>query len=491
MMNSQSFEKTPRSDRVEDGSDSPTASGQARRSGPLRRLWKAWLWLTGPRPERFDEGIAGRERLRRSRLTSVLLILVAVVIALLIPSTFTIPTLWQPILILATLGILAALLNRTGQVTLSGLTIIILADISLSQNILRQPYGLTNTTVADLYLLVIPILIAGMVLPHVFIPITGAIQVLISIAIFQYLPHDSLLTQEIAKVDGNQGYTSVLGPILLHVCGVGIVWLYAWSVDRAILRASRAEDLAAARAHIDEQARQIAGQKQRLEHGIHAIQEVQARVANGEYSARVSLQENELLPLGVSFNLMAERLGRFERIEREYQRLEGALQQLLDACTALGNGIAPPAQRATGTLADRIFPFLTHFHQLGAQLLQGSTLAEDLRSVMQRQHEYITELENRLINSLSLAKDLAIETIQVVPRALEEYTSGSPGTLKESTSGPLRQPGEKTSEHINLLFDRQIALLEQAKTYCKQANHLGTRCTMGARILSQQLKEAG
>lgn len=491
MMNSQSFDKAPRFDFVEDRSDSPEASRQARRSGPMRRLWKAWLWLTGPRPERFGESVAGQERLRRSRLISVLLIVDVVVFILLVFGALANPLLWIPVLITIGLGLVAALLNRAGWPVLAGLVFITLVDADLVEFMLSQPHGLTVGSLIDFDLMVLAVLISGMILPRQLILITGALHILGIIVIFRMVPHDPILNEEIQLHEGGQAYAALLGSIVLQFCGACIVWLYAWSVDRAILRASRAEELAAARAHIDEQARQIAAQKQRLEHGIHALQEVQARVANGEYGARVSLQDNELLPLGVSFNLMAERLGRVERIEQEYRRLENALQQLLDACTALGRGIAPATLRATGTLADRIFPFLTHFHQLSAQLLQGSALAEDLRSVMQRQHEYITELENRLLNSLSLAKDLAIETLQVVPRAPEERVSGSLGGVKERTSGPLSQPGEKASGHINLLFDQQIALLEQAKTYCQQANHLGTRCTMGARILSQQLKEAG
>ncbi len=481
MRNSQSFTDRERADVLTRQDDSGQPPQRARRTGLLRWLWKAWLWLTGPRPERFGNDLADQERLRRSRLISALLLLVAVVIALVIPSTFTVAGLWQPLLIQAVLGMVAALLNRSGYVRLSGLTVIILADVSIGQNILRQPYGLTNTTLADLYLLVIPVLIAGMVLPHVFIPISGAIQVILSIAIFQSLPHDVLLTQEIEKVDGGQGYTSLLGPILLHVCGSTIVWLYAWSVDRAILRASRAEELADARARLNEQARQIAEQKQRLEQGIHALQEVQARVANGEYSARVSLYDNELLPLGVSFNLMAERLGRVERIEREYQRLENALQQLLDTCDALARGAAPGPTRATGTAVDRVFPFLVRLHQLSAQLNEGSALAEDLRAVLQRQVEQLSLAEARLIGSLSLAKDLAIELAQALRQASGEISGGLLGAEGKNQA-------DTSATHINTLLDEQIKLLEQVKLYDGAARDLGTRCMQGARILSQRLK---
>jgi len=506
MMNSQSFNPFKGSAFLEEPGDSPLEPQQGHHSGPVWRLWKAWLWLTGPRPERFGTGTAARETLRRSRLISALLILVAIVIILLAPSALTIPNLWQPILILAAPGVLAAILNRYGRVTLSGLVIIALADASITQNIARQQYGLTNTTAADLYLLVIAVLVAGMVLPNLFIPITGALQVLISIALFKYLPHDTLLSQEIQKVDGGMEYTSVLGPILLQVCGTFIVWLYAWSVDRAIVRASRAEELAEARARLNDQARQINERKQRLEAGISALQAVQARVANGEYSARVSLEGNELLPLAVSFNLMAERLGRVERIEQDHHRLEQALQQLLDTCNVIARGATPAAMRTTGTPADRVFPFLVRLHKYASQLTQGSGLAEDLRTVLQHQHEYLVQTEAKLIGALALARDLAIETVQIVPRVSGEITSGSLRTSSKTgedgtaASGPLRAGGSPDARenaqaevraHISNLLDQQAALLEQANRYCQQARDLGTRCTQGARIISQRLKEAG
>ncbi len=499
-------------------SESLPMSRPARPAGPisrfLRSIRKSWLWLTGPRPERFGTSTAAQETLRRSRLISATLVLAVIVIALLIPSALKIPDLWQPILILGALGLLAALLNRSGHVTTSGLIVIIMADLSISQNIIRQPYGLTNTTMADMYLLVIPILIAGMVLPSRFIPLTGAIQVLISIAIFYGLKHDDLLKQEIAKVDGGQAYTAVLGPILLYICGTGIVWLYAWSVDHAILRASRAEELAEARARISEQARQLADQKQRLEAGISALQAVQARVANGEYSVRASLYDNELLPLAVSFNIMAERLGRVEKIEQEHRRLEKAVEQLLDGCNAIARGVAPAAMRATGTLVDRAFPFLTRAYRCASEMIQGSALLDDLRVVLLRQHDYLAQIEANLIASLSLAKDLAIEVVHPLRQTPGDISSSPLGTKTppaSSISEAKSTPGSGQAEtrnsgglgstsrsesqaainaRINALLDQQIRLLEQTNKYCSQASDLGTRCMQGARMLSQRFKEA-
>lgn len=511
MMNSQPFNPYPAS-ALADEEFTSSSHPQRSHKGPFWQLWKAWLWLTGPRPGRFGTSIAGQERLRRSRLVSVLLTVVAAAILLLIPGALAQPLLWQAVLVDAVFGLVVLLLNRVGRVTLSGLVLIALIDISTINFIITQAHsnprdpGLSNTGAAVFYLLMLPVLNAGMILPNRLIPVIGALQVALTVVVFSQLPHSHLLQEEIQASNGGQTYNAILGPILLQVCGAAIVWLYSWSVDHAILRASRAEELAEARARLNVQARQIADQKGRLEEAIRMVQAVQSRVANGDYSARVSLQENDLLPLAVSFNILAERLGRTKNIEQDYHRLEGAVQHLLEVCASLARSAAPTAMRATGTMVDRIYPFLTRFQQTGSRLTQIGTMVEDVHDVLQHQHDYLSQLENRLIGSLTLAKDLAIETVQVSSRAATERASGSLGTQAGISRGPLGAAGGRVSGpmgaeqsevrsadflRINTLFDQQIGMLEQAKAFCVQASDLGKRCTTGTRILSQRLKEAG
>lgn len=487
MMNRQSMYPPLPTDQM--GSDEPVLTSQS--TNPPHRgrhLWKAWLWLTSPRPDRFGSGIAAQEKLRRSRLLSILFILVAVVMLLLAPSAFRVPGLWQAIVMMGAMGLLAVLLNRIGQVTPSGLVIIALTDVTLTFNIVRQHYGMTNTTVADLYLLTLAIMIAGMVLPTLSIPLIGAAQVAISLILFYGLHHDTLLNQEIKKVDGNMTYTSVLGPILLQVCSVCIVWLYASSVDRAIRRASRAEELAEAQARINEQSLVIAEQKQRLEEGIQAIQDTQSRIVRGDYSARVSLQGNELLPLAVSFNMMAERLSHVHQIEEEHRQMEGALQQLLDACKAISRGMTPVAWHQTGSTLDRIFPFLQRLHELMNEMLHVSRLADDLRTVLQRQYDSLTQMEEQLTSGLKLARSIKEKTSLTLAPPVPERTSGPLGTdaLKARVA-----EAQQTLIHLGILLTQQITLLEQTGKSGAQARELGSRCIHGMRILGQRLKETG
>jgi hypothetical protein len=483
MMHRESFHNLPHPDLFNASDDERQPPQQAQRPGLLHRLRKGWLWLTGPRPEHFSSGITGRETLRRSRLISALLVLIVLAIPTLIPSALVQPLIWRPLVALAIGAVLVALLNRGGMVTTSGFAYIALIDGVIAGYLYtKTPFTFGNIPNLDLF--VLTILIAGMVLPRQLIPMVAALHIGLILAIFNLKPHDIYLQEGIRVYFNNQQYTAIVNALLLQITGAGIAWLHAWSVNRAIIRADRAEELAAARARINEQASQIAQQKQRLEHGIYALQEVQARVANGEYSARVSLQDNELLPLAISFNLMAERLGRIERLEQEYHRMESAIQQVIDACDRLARGVAPAARSATGTVVDRVFPFLQRLHHLSTHLIQGSTLAEDLRAVLQRQVEHLALAETHLLTSLSLAKDLASQTGYLPPHPRDERSSGSLGPRHASET-------QAASSHMRSLLEQQIGLLEQVKKYDEHARDLGTRCMQGARLLSQRLKEAG
>ncbi|HEU5370733.1 MAG TPA: hypothetical protein VFU69_19825 [Ktedonobacterales bacterium] len=483
MMHSESFQNFSRPDRFDAPHDVRQQPPQMQRTGPLQRLWNAWLWLTGPRPERFSGGISGREALRRSRLISALLVLIVLAIPTLVPSALVQPLIWRPLVLLAIGAVLVGLLNRGGMVTISGFAYIVLIDAAIAGYVATKP-TFTYGNIPNLDLFILTILIAGMVLPRQLIPGVAALQLGLIVALFNLKPHDIYLQAGIRTYFNNQPYTAIVNALLLQITGAGIAWLHAWSVNRAILRADRAEELAAARARINEQASQIAQQKQRLEQGISALQEVQARVANGEYGARISLQGNELLPLAVSFNLMAERLGRIERLEQDYRRLESAIQQMMEACDRVARGIAPAALRATGTVVDRVFPFLLRLHHVSTQLLQGSALAEDLRALLQHQVEHLTLAQTPLLGSLALVKDLASELGQTLPPVRDERSSGSLGTRGTSEA-------QAAIAHMRHLLDQHITLLEQVKQYDEYARELGTRCMQGARLLSQRLKEAG
>lgn len=478
MMNHPSLHSIPRPD-APDEEMFPPPSQQERPSGFWRRLWKGWLWLTSPHPGYFSIDLIGQEYRRRSQMVSVLLVLVVAAICVLIPDVFIQPRLIVSLLVNIGLGLLAAFSNRAGKITLAGLICILLVDLGVTAAILNNPTGLSSLAPSIFSLYLIAVLDAGVVLSRPWIVVIGVIQMGLILALFTLIPPDASLLLLIKSNYNGQSYPVLVPPILLIMCTTAIVWLYSASVQRALLRASRAEELAEARARLQEQTRQIGEQKQRLEQGINTLQEVHARLANGEYTARVNLQGNELLPLGVSLNLLAERLGRGGRVQQDYQRLEEAIQQLMKACAALTRGNFPVALPPTGTPVDQAASFLTWVQNVVTHTAQGSTMAEDLQTVLQHQEGYLAQAESSLFNLRSLVNS-------GVGDAFELRSPARSGPMGDHPSQSQQEP---VALRLRNLLEQQQALCEQLTQECAQAHQLGRRCIQGTRLLGSQLKE--
>ena len=447
-----------------------------------QRLWSGWVWLTGPKSARFGNDLASQEALRRARLISALLVIVLASICFLIPSGLGGYSLvWIQILTMASCGVLVAALNRWGRVTLSALVMTLLVDITLAQFILSLP-NLNTTNLADFDLFTIAILTGGILLPRWLILSTSALQISLIILLFYLMPHDPVLDAEIGKYEAGLGYAALTDSILLQICATSIALLYAWSVERALQRANRAEELAEARIRISEQAHQIAQQNDRLAHGIALLQEAQARVANGDYNARISLEKNELLPVAVSFNLMVERLGRNAQMQQSFRRLEQAVGHLLAAFMAVAQHMAAVTYSPTGTVIDQAYPYLVRFRALTLALAQSMPLAEGVHLALQRQQNTLAQIESNLTNTLLLTQELA----GVVAVAEAAYSTMLPQSLEGSRSAEQAPDMPR----LRVLLERQAVLLEQTQQQCAHLAHVSGRGFHHARALTQKLREA-
>src|ERR1019366_9927975 len=222
------------------------------RSNFFQILWNWWATVTGPRKNTFNKDIFAQERLRRARLVSALLLLIIMVVLLLVPSTYpSAPSIWIPIVILSIGGIFIAACNHAGYTTLSSVCYVLLVDVALTGFFYFKPtpaLNSTNMTAFDLF--VVAVLVGGVILPKVLIPITGILQIILITMIFFLRPHDATMITLI-RVAGNV-YVALMPTLVLLIVGTGLAWLHAWSVERALVRASQAEELAAARAELSQ-----------------------------------------------------------------------------------------------------------------------------------------------------------------------------------------------------------------------------------------------
>lgn len=277
-------------------------------------IWKWWATLTGPQDGAFGASMHSQEQLRRARLVSAVLVLGFVAIALLIPSALSESRLWTTVFILAGGCLLIAVLNRIGYTNTSAVLLIAAVDAAIAGFLILKPQ-LTAGNISDFDLFILAVLVGGMVLPRGLIPFTGLVQAALIVGLFVTRPHDTSLSQ---LIQADSAYSVLAGPLVLQVVGAGIAWLQAWSVQRALLRASQAEELAAARAELDRQAHLAAERNQRLEKGIAQILETHRQVASGNLAARApTQQDHELWQIAHSLNTL---LMRFQQYVREGQR---------------------------------------------------------------------------------------------------------------------------------------------------------------------------
>lgn len=312
--------------------------------------------MTGPREDAFKADIFAQERLRRARLVSALLVLIIVVIALLLPSIIypSSVSLWIPIIILFSGFFIIAFCNRAGYTTLSSILYVLLIDGALTGFFYFKPtpaLNSVNMTAFDLFILAV--LVGGVILPKALIPFTGMLQIILISTIFFLRPHDPTMVELIDRA-GN-AYVALMATFVLHLVGTILAWLNAWSVERALIRADQAEELAQARSELSQQALLITKQKQRLEEGITSILDTHRQVATGNLTVRAPVHEDhELWQIGHALNLLLMRL---QQQAQDYHALQGTnqeIEQLAHVLEATRTGARPSLPAFHTPLAQRL-----------------------------------------------------------------------------------------------------------------------------------------
>ncbi|HEY7833887.1 MAG TPA: methyl-accepting chemotaxis protein [Ktedonobacterales bacterium] len=279
---------------------------EARQAGP----WGWWLGLTSPHVSGAATTTRAREYLRRGRLLSALQFTAVVLAAILLPRGF-LPVLdpgtLAGIAVFALILLASIILNRRGRVTAGAAVFTGGLALAIAGSQLATPTGtISFQDLAGYDLLVIPLIVAAVLLPSrvtVFLWIGSALFVVLDLGLAvhganldAYLPADLPPFLRI--------YPVAIYPVVLTAVVAVISWQAARSVDRALAEADRTAEVERAYALLAEQ-------KRELEEAIGAIQQVHARVANGDLATRAPTRTGDpLLQLAVSLNLTLDRLAR-------------------------------------------------------------------------------------------------------------------------------------------------------------------------------------
>jgi hypothetical protein len=424
--------------------------GREQRRGNLRqRLGSAWLRFSGPDQRHFSQSLEDQERLRRSRVLSGFLFLMIIAIFMILPTAIAAPVYWTALLIFTGFGFIAFFCNRATLINLGGLCVILAIDVSLVLLLVTLPRGIRNSNIPDFDLFLIATLVGGVVLPRRLLPFLALVHMLLILALYAFLPHDPLLTEEVRINQGGSAYNELSDAFLLQVIGSALAWLNARSVDLALLRASKAEELAETQRNLHEQTRLQGEQMQRLEYGINVLKEAHARFANGDYRARAILQDNELASLAISFNLLADRLNRIARVAQEQENLELAFQQLfaIQEEVVYSGQLRPLAP--TGTLVDKIYPWLRQYFLFRQIYNRCGVILEKARFALTRQRAALAQLQSTLDQVRVELRLTSMDTRRLSPA---------------------------------------FELLEKARTLCEQVEEQGKQSFQETRQLDQMLK---
>jgi len=294
---------------------------QGSEKGPQRgkHALQWWYHMTSPSEPASSASFAERERFRRGRTGSLVLMILFLLLFLSYPAAFAgsnsflITILTIDILLLT----LAAGLNRWGYVNASGILVVCCFIASPTINILTTPKGL-NTAVLPIYgLLVLPLMCAVSFLPPWWVFIIGIGNCLFTLYTLIFLPSTGEL-HTLLQI----AFPGIITPILLSQMIVSLVaFLWVQGATDALQRADRAEEIAHLEAiELQHQEEQLALSRQ-IEEGIQQILSTMGSIlSHNDFSIHIPLkQENILWRVSILINTL---LARLQDLKQQQEELE-------------------------------------------------------------------------------------------------------------------------------------------------------------------------
>jgi septation ring formation regulator EzrA len=100
-----------------------------------------------------------------------------------------------------------------------------------------------------------------------------------------------------------------------------------------------------------------------------------------------------------------ERLSRLGKSEKQYHRLEKAVQGLIEAHSKIVAGSSSSSLVLTGTSLDQLFPVLERGYHAQHVINQSIQIVDDIFVTQQRQQDHLSKLDASLVQSRQLLED--------------------------------------------------------------------------------------
>jgi hypothetical protein len=285
------------------------------------RILHWWYRISSPPEPDASASFQERELFRRGRTGSqisvylFLLIFISYPAALAGSNSLLIAILTANLFVL----VIALGLNRLKMVNIAGILVVLSVIASPIANILTTPGGVNTSALPIFGLLVLPLMCAASFLPPAWVFVVAAGNCLFTLYALSLMPSSGEL-HEVLKL----AFPGIFTPIILSQAIVAIVaFLWVRGAKLAILRADRAEEIAALEQREIEQQQLQIEQKQQLDVDIQLILQTHVEVANGNFAARAPLgKENILWRIAYSLNNLLARLQGYSQMQDQYKRLQ-------------------------------------------------------------------------------------------------------------------------------------------------------------------------
>lgn len=316
------------------------------------RIFGWWYRIAAPPEVSDDAPLRDRMRVRSGRLTSVIFLIELINILLHLLAVFRdAPYVVPGLVVLFVAVLLGTILNRAGRTIIAGILVVVVFEGVLITSILNTPGGLSPSTLSVLDIFVtVEIIAASLLASWVVLPLTLGNCLLVA-ALITFLPKTPAMLQVLQA----GAYTSYANPILLQAVTAVAMFLWVSSTFREMRRANNAEEVNKLTMELTKQQRVVQEEKQQLEESIQQIVAVHARIANGDFNARVPLdQQNVLWSVAGSLNNLLARLQRWRQEAMRMQQNEQAIAQLLYNIQAARREGTPLRAYKTGTSLDAL-----------------------------------------------------------------------------------------------------------------------------------------
>ena len=293
---------------------------QQQQPGKKHRSLLGWWYRLSTPDEAFES--TQETDLPRSRLASILLLIILIAVAAFIPAALTSDSLHvlPPLIGMFVVTCLAVFLNKRGKVTLVGILIVATFDAALAEALLSYPHFILTQNAVPIYdMFVLADIIAISLLPIKSIFYVSFFHSAFMLADIILQPH----TPDLQTLIDQTTYSFMVRPLAIQIVVALVTFLWVRNTMKALERANKAEVIA-------QLEHTIALERQDLAEGIQQILYTLVEAANGNLNVRAPLaQQHALWQVGVGLNTLLSRLQRSGQSERDFQHLKVEIRRVL------------------------------------------------------------------------------------------------------------------------------------------------------------------